>query len=203
MLLEELVKYMSECDWEQRRALTHSIRNLVNLFMPHLQGRDADLSPLGYERGKDYEGELPKLIFNVFYEVYALKSNSFDLRLLEEIHQNVEYYARRRGMLGLVTACCMEMGRIYGYYCQHGEASEQYEKALQLAVVQGDKYTEEVAIDKLGLSEYYRGDIVRAQHMHRSLDKLSSYDRRNITESYSNDLEIHKILDVKGKEKSP
>ena len=51
-------------------------------------------------------------------------------------------------------------------------------------MVQGDKYIEEVAIDKLGLCEYYKGDVTRAQHLHRSLDKLSPYDKRNIAESF-------------------
>lgn len=68
-----------------------------------------------------------------------------------------------------------------------------------MAVFIGDKYSEEVAIDKMGMCEYYKGDIVSARYFHRSMDKLSSYDKWNIHKYYSNENEIERILQEKTK----
>ena len=40
------------------------------------------------------------------------------------------------------------------------------------------------------MCEYYKGDIVSARYFHRSMDKLSSYDKWNIHKYYSNENEI-------------
>jgi hypothetical protein len=57
---------------------------------------------------------------------------------------------------------------------------------VKLAVFIGDKYSEELAIDRLGMCEYYKGDIVSAHYFHNSTDKLSSYDKWKIYKYYSN-----------------
>ena len=123
---------------------------MVNLFMGYLDGSTAN-NTLLYDTVRQYDSELTKVVFNILFEIYSIKANTFNLALLEHLHRDIEYYARRQNMLGLVTACCMEMGLIYCSYCRYEEGREQFERALQLAVVIGDKYTEEVAIDKMGL----------------------------------------------------
>ena len=88
----------------------------------------------------------------------------------------------------------MNLGRVCLDFFDFEKAQEQYGKAVKLAVFLGDKYNEELAIDKLGMCEYYRGDLMAAHFYHSSVDRLSAYNKQRIQEHYSNDKEIQKIL---------
>jgi hypothetical protein len=80
----------------------------------------------------------------------------------------------------------MDMGRLCCSFFDMERAAVEYSKAVKLAVFIGDKYSEELAIDRLGMCEYYKGDIVSAHYFHNSIDKLSAYDKWKIYKYYSN-----------------
>jgi hypothetical protein len=110
------------------------------------------------------------------------------------LHRDIEYYSRRLGMLSLTLLTCMDMGRACLDFFDLPNAQHHYTKALKLAVFLGDKYREEVAIDRLGMCEYYRGDMVGAHFYHCNVDRLSNYNKMSIREHYSNEREIQTIL---------
>ena len=67
------------------------------------------------------------------------------------IHRDIEYYARRLGMLSLTLVTCIDMGKISLDFFDFQKAQEHYSKAVKLSVKLGDKYREELSIDKLGM----------------------------------------------------
>ena len=148
---------------------------------------------------KSCEGELSKLFFNICYEIYLYKTNQFNYVQLSFIHRDIEYYARRLGMLTLTLITCIDMGRVSLDFFDMENAQENYSKAVRLSVFVGDKYREELCIDRLGMCEYYRGDMMAANFYHSSVDRLSAYNKLRIQEHYSNEREIQKILESKTK----
>lgn len=89
----------------------------------------------------------------------------------------------------------MDMGRVSLDFFDFEKAQENYSKAVKLSVYIGDKYREELAIDRLGMCEYYKGDLMAANFYHSSVDRLSAYNKQRIKEHYSNQREILKILE--------
>jgi hypothetical protein len=145
-----------------------------------------DSKDLHYKLIKSCEGDLSKLFFNICFEIYLYKSNSFNYIQLAFIHRDIEYYARRLGMLTLTLVTCMDMGKACLDFFDFEKAQENYSKAVKLSVFVGDKYREELAIDRLGMCEYYRGDLMAAYFYHSSVDRLSAYNKQRIKEHYSN-----------------
>ena len=81
----------------------------------------------------------------------------------------------------------MDMGRWFCEGYEFEKAKKEYNKAVKLAVFTNDKYAEEIAIDRLGMCAYYRGDSVEAHFYHSSFSKLSPYEHWKIKDSYSNE----------------
>lgn len=200
MLIDELVVYFNGKRAKEYSRDVQEIVAISELLRAHLVG--ADHRTLRYETIKQCEGELSKLFFNICYEIYLYKHNRASLIELTAIHRDIEYYSRRLGMLTLTILCCLDLGKIYCEHFDFEKASEEYSKAIKLAVYTGDKYSEELGIDRLGMCEYYKGDMITANFYHSSTDRLSSYDKWKIKEYYSNEKEIQKILEEKTKEKS-
>ena len=79
------------------------------------------------------------------------------------------------------------MGKVCLHFFDFEKAQENYSKAVKLSVKLGDKYREQLSIDRLGMCQYYRGDLMAANFYHRSVDKLSSYNKVRILDHYSNE----------------
>jgi len=55
---------------------------------------------------------MAKLFLNICYELYLYKQNEYNFLQLDIINRDIEYYARRLGMLNLTAATCMDMGKV-------------------------------------------------------------------------------------------
>jgi len=81
----------------------------------------------------------------------------------------------------------MDMGKYYCLFHEYDKSCLEYSKSIKLAVFLEDKYFEELAIDRLGMCHYYKGDTVTAQFYHSSINRLSPYEITKIKQQYSNE----------------
>ena len=83
-------------------------------------------------------------------------------------------------------------------------AQHYFEKLLKVALITKSSFYEEIAIDKMGLCEYYKGNICEAEHFHDNVGKMTEESKKKYCENFSIEKYLkelyRELIDNKGKE---
>ena len=82
----------------------------------------------------------------------------------------------------LTLRICFDIGDLYKERKDEENCAYYYSKALKQAIFIGDTYSEEKAIDNLGLISYLSGKIEGASYCHNNIEAIKDYERNMIAE---------------------